>query len=375
MVTALLVTNITYADYLVASVVGHIYKLPVYTVYQDPVNISNTVQMLISDNVTNVIIIGGPAVISNLLLQNLNQSNISYLWIWGTRRYDTSAYVALYFWNSSNSAVLITRDLVNEHVSPDKLPLVTNAVQYAKENDVPILIVPNGVLSESTLYALKKLNVTKVVIFTGASPSLGNITDQLNSLNISYEVYSTNRPPLHCVGYIYVNITPNTSWHEIREIFIGKVRDICILPIVVNNNINITQEREKLKQEIENEYKMYRKNVLNLTEIVEKRINRLLERQILLLDKFELLCNYTNNRLPVCNILPQLNQTLTLTIQEAMNGNISALINNQNKLENYNWEVIRNIGDYNEREFIKNNMDYFKRKMDLIEDKRRSPIP
>ncbi len=375
MVTALLVTNITYADYLVASVVGHIYKLPVYTVYQDPVNISNTVQMLINDNVTNVIIIGGPAVISNLLLQNLNQSNISYLWIWGTRRYDTSAYVALYFWNSSNSAVLITRDLVNEHVSPDKLPLVTNAVQYAKENNVPILIVPNGVLPESTLYALKKLNVTKVVIFTGASPSLGNMTDQLNSLNISYEIYSINRPPLHCVSYIYVNITPNTSWHEIREIFIGKIRDICILPIVVNNNVNITQEREKLKQEIENEYKMYRKNALNLTEIVEKRINRLLERQILLLEKFELLCNYTNNRLPVCNILSQLNQTLTLTIQEAMNGNISALLNTQNKLENYNWEIIRNIGDYNEREFIKNNMDYFKRRMDLIKDMRRSPIP
>jgi hypothetical protein len=375
MVTALLVTNITYADYLVASVVGHIYKLPVYTVYQDPINISNTVQMLINNNVTNVIIIGGPAVISNLLLQNLNQSNISYLWIWGTRRYDTSAYVALYFWNSSNSAVLITRDLVNEYVSPDKLPLVTNAVQYAEENNVPILIVPNGVLPESTLYALKKLNVTKVFIFTGASPSLGNITDQLNSLNISYEIYSINRPPLHCVGYIYVNITPNTSWHEIREIFIGKVKDICILPMVVNNNINITQEREKLKQEIEDDYKMYRKNALNLTEIVEKRINRLLEHQILLLDKFELLCNYTNTRLPVCNILPQLNQTLTLTIQEVMNGNISALINNQNKLENYNWEVIKNIGDYNEREFVKNNMDYFKRKMNLIEDMRRSLIP
>jgi len=241
---------------------------------------------------------------------------------------------------------------------------------------VPILIVPNGVLPESTLYALKKLNVTKLVIFTGASPSLGNITDQLNSLNISYEIYSDNRPPLHCVGYIYVNITPNTSWHEIREIFIEKIKDICILLIVVvNNNVNIIQEREKLKQEIENDYKMYRKNALNLTEIIEKRINRLLERQILLLDKFELLCNYTNNRLPVCNILPQLNQTLTLTIQEAMNRNIFALINNQNKLENYNWEVIKNIGDYNERGFIKNNIDYFRRKMDLIGNMRRSPIP
>jgi hypothetical protein len=364
MITALLVTNITYADYLVASVVGHIYKLPVYTVYQDPVNISNTVQMLINDNVTNVIIIGGPAVISNLLLQNLNQSNISYLWIWGTRRYDTSAYVALYFWNSSNSAVLITRDLVNEHISPDKLPLVTNAVQYAEENGVPILIVPNGVLPESTLYALKKLNTTNVVIFTGASSSLGNITAQLNSLNISYEIYSTNRPPLYCVGHIYVNITPNTFWHEIREIFIGKVKDICIVPMVVNNNVNIAQEREKLKQEIENDYKMYRKNALNLTEIVEKRINRLLERQLLLLDKFELLCNYTNNQLPICNILPQLNQTLILTMQEVMNGNITALLDTQYLLENYNWKIIRNIGEHSEEEFVKKHMEHFKREIE-----------
>jgi len=375
MVTAILVTNITYADYLVANVVGHIYKLPVYTVYQDPVNISNTVQMLINDNVTNVIIIGGPAVISNLLLQNLNQSNISYLWIWGTRRYDTSAYVALYFWNSSNSAVLITRDLVNEHVNPDKLELVTEAVQYAEENNVPILIVPNGVLPESTLYALKKLNTTNVVIFTGASSSLGNITAQLNSLNISYEIYSNNRPPVHCAGYIYVNITPNTSWHEIREIFIGKIKDICILPKVVNDNVNIIQEKEELKKEIEDDYKMYRKNSLNLTEIVEKRINRLLERQLLLLDKFEVLCNYTNNRLPVCSILPQLNQTLTLTIQEVMNGNISALLNTQNQLENYNWEVVKNIGGHNEEEVIKENMEHFKKRMDLIRDMRRSPIP
>jgi len=373
MVTALLVTNITYADYLVANVVGHIYKLPVYTVYQDPVNISNTVQMLVNDNVTNVIIIGGPAVISNLLLQELNQSNISYLWIWGTRRYDTSAYVALYFWNSSNSAVLITRDLVNEHVSPDKLELVTEAVQYAEENNVPILIIPNGVLTESTLYALKKLNTTNVVIFTGASSSLGNITDQLGSLNISYEIYGAdepplNRPPLYCVGHIYVNITPNTSWHEIREIFIGKIKDICILPKVVDNNVNITQEKEELEQEIENDYKMYRKNALNLTEIVEKRINRLLEHQLLLLDKFEVLCNYTNNKLPICNILPQLNQTLTLTIQEVMNGNISALLNAQNQLENYNWEVVKNIGEHDEEEVIKKNIEHFKRKIEEDEE-------
>jgi hypothetical protein len=364
MVTAILVTNITYADYLVANVVGHIYKLPVYVVYQDPVDINNTVQMLVSNNVTNVIIIGGPAVISNLLLQDLNQSNISYLWIWGTTRYDTSAYVALYFWNSSSGAVLITRDLVNGHVSPDKLQLVTEAVQYAEDNDEPILIVPNGVLPESTLYALEKLNVSNVIIFTGASPSLGNITDQLTSLNISYEIYSSNQPPVPCQNYLYVNITSNTSWEDIREIFVGKINGVCIIPIVVNNNVNITQEREELKQEIENDYEMFRNETLNLTEIIEKRINRLLEHQLLLLDKFEVLCNYTNNQLPICNILPQLNQTLTLTMQEVMSGNITALLNTQYLLENYNWEVIRNMGEHNEEEFVKEHIKHFKREIE-----------
>jgi hypothetical protein len=364
MVTAILVTNITYADYLVANVVGHIYKLPVYVVYQDPIDINNTVQMLVNDNVTNVIIIGGPAVISNLLLQDLNQSNISYLWIWGTTRYDTSAYVALYFWNSSSSTVLITRDLVNGHVSPDKLQLVTEAVQYAENNDEPILIVPNGVLPESTLYALEKLNTTNVVIFTGASSSLGNITDQLSSLNISYEIYSNTQLPVPCQNYLYINITSNTSWEDIREIFTGEINGTCIVPMVVNNNVNITQEKEELKQEIDNDYKMYRNETLNLTEIVEKRINRLLEHQLLLLDKFEVLCNYTNNQLPICNILPQLNQTLTLTMQEVMNGNISALLDTQYLLENYNWEVIRNMGENNEEEVIKEHMEHFKRKIE-----------
>ena len=368
MVTAILVTNITYADYLVANVVGYIYKLPVYTVYQNPIDINNTVQMLINDNVTNVIIIGGPAVISNLLLQDLNQSNISYLWIWGTTRYDTSAYVALYFWNSSSDAVLITRDLVNEHVSPDKLQLVTEAVQYAEDNDEPILIVPNGVLPESTLYALKKLNVTNVVIFTGASSSLGNITDQLSLLNISYEIYSNNQPPVHCLDYLYINITSNTSWEDIREIFTGEINGVCIVPMVVNHNVNITQEKEELEKEIENDYEMNRNGELNLTEIVEKRINRLLERQLLLLNKFELLCNYTNNQLPICNILSQLNQTLILTMQEVMSGNITALLDTQNQLENYNWEVIRNMGEHNEEEFIKEHMKHLKIKIEEEEE-------
>jgi len=364
MVTAILATNITYADYLVANVVGHIYKLPVYTVYQDQGNISNTVQMLVNDNVTNVIVIGGPAVISNLLLQDLNQSNISYLWIWGTTRYDTSAYVALYFWNSSGGAVLITRDLVNEHVSPDKLQLVTEAVQYAEENNEPILIVPNGVLPENTIYALEKLNTTNVVIFTGASPSLGNITNQLSSLNISYEIYSNSQPPVNCQNYLYVNITSNTSWEDIREIFAGEINGVCIVPMVVNNSVNITQEKEELKQEIENDYEMNRNGVLNLTEIIEKHINRLLEHQLLLLDKFELLCNYTNDQLPICSILPQLNQTLTLTMQEVMNGNISALLDTQYLLENDNWEVIKNMGEHNEEEIIKDNIEHFKKEIE-----------
>ncbi|MFP3167435.1 MAG: hypothetical protein RXQ68_03370, partial [Candidatus Nanopusillus sp.] len=116
-------------------------------------------------------------------------------------------------------------------------------------------------------------------------------------------------------------------------------------------------------QEIENDYKMNRNGELNITQLLEKRINRLLEHLPLLLDKFEVLCNYTNNSLFICNILPELNQTLTPIIQEVMNENISTLLNMIYQLEDYNWEVIRSMGENYEEEIIGEHMKHFRREI------------
>ena len=348
MVTAILVTNITYADYMVANVVGDIYKLPVYVVKQDPISINETVQMLLNNNVTNVIVIGGPAVISRLLLLDLNESGIKYVWIWGTTRYDTSADVALYFWNNSNSAVLITRDLVNHNVKGYKLELVTEAIETAEENEIPLLIVPDGVLPSQTVYALEKLNVSNVYIFTGNNGALGNITDQLNSLGIKYTIYTPNiTPNVQCNSYIYLNISENTSWEDIREIFVGRIHGACIVPEVVNQNVNITIEKHELKDEIYNDYMEYRNNTINVTEIIERHLDRILEQQELLLYKFELLCNTTNNSLPICSVLPQLNQSLQQTIQEIQSGNISIndIMSSEYNLEMNDWRMVRSTGE------------------------------
>jgi predicted Holliday junction resolvase-like endonuclease len=349
MVTAILVTNITYADYIVGNVVGSIYHLPVYSVRQDSFSINQTVQELLQNNVTNVIIIGGPAVISNLLLQDLNQSGISYTWIWGTTRYDTSSYVALYFWNNSDSAVLITRDLVNKNVKGDRLQLVTEAVQTAEMNKIPLIIVPDGVLTSTNIYALQKLNISHVYIFTGSSGELGNIPDQLNSLNITYTIYTPNvTPEINCQTTVYVNITENTSWEDIREIFVGEVHGLCFVPQVVNQQVNITEEKEEVENETKELFREYRNNEINTTDIILKHLNRMIETQELLIDKFEILCNYTNNSLPICSMLPQLNQSLYQTILALQSGNISelqGLFSLQNNLLNEDWKETRSIGE------------------------------
>ncbi|BFI73584.1 hypothetical protein YN1_5710 [Nanoarchaeota archaeon] len=349
MVTAILVTNITYADYITASVVGEVYKIPIYTVRQNPSSINETVQMLLQNNVTNVIVIGGPAVISNLLLQDLNESDIKYTWIWGATRYDTSADVALYFWNSSSSAVLITRDLVNHNVKGYKLKLVTEAVETAESNNIPLLIVPDGVLPTETVYTLEKLNVSNVYIFTGNIGDLGNITDQLNSLGIKYTIYTPNiTPSVQCNSYIYVNITDNTSWEDIRYLLIGELHGACIVPYVVNQPVNVTLEKDELEKEIDDDFMKYRNNNINVSYIIEKHINRLIDQQVLLVYKFALICNVTNNSLPICTVLPQLNQSLQQTIQELKSGNVTAipyLMSLQNNLEMDDWNVVRSVGE------------------------------
>jgi hypothetical protein len=381
MVTAILTTNITYADYIVGNVVGSIYNLPVYYVKQDPFSINQTIQELLQNNVTKVIIIGGPAVISNLTLQKLNESGISYVWIWGTRRYQTSAYVALYFWNSSDSAVLITRDLVNEDVKGSKLQLITEAVQTAEDNKIPLLIIPNGMLTPETVYALQKLNVTNVYIFTGEFGTLGNITDHLKSLNITYTIYTPNKTrEMNCSKVVYVNITENTSWDEIREIFVGKVHKVCFVPRVVNETVNITKEKEEVENEVEDLFKEYRDNDIDVDKLISSRLHRIIETQLLLIYRFEILCNYTNNSLPICSILPQLNQSLYQTMQQIMSGNVTGLSNLlriQNEIQIEDWKITRKVGGHLrekvEIEHLKHIEKEMKEHKEEMEDEYRAP--
>ncbi|BBL45378.1 cell wall binding protein [Nanobdella aerobiophila] len=344
MVTAILTTNITYADYIVGNSIGNLYNIPVYSVPEDPKGINSTISTLIQNNVTNVIVLGGPAVISNLLLQDLNESNISYVWIWGTTRYETSAYAALYFWNSTNNAIIITRDLVNSNVEGRDLTLVTEAEQYAENYDAPIFIVPNGVLPSETIYALEKLNVSNVYIFTAEYGDLGNITNQLNSLNISYNIYNGNI--LSCPSYTYVNITSNTSWDDIREILIGKIGNSCIIP-VINNNANITTEKEDIKDQIMKYYESERENNLNTTFVLYNHLDRLISEEQILLLKIGIICEQLNNSIPVCNFLPQLNST----IQQMQNSTgIQNYIIIQNSIQGQDWELEKQLG---EGQFIK----------------------
>ncbi|MGC9079136.1 MAG: cell wall-binding repeat-containing protein [Nanopusillaceae archaeon] len=348
MVTAILTTNITYADFIVANVVGSIYGLPVYTVHQDPISINQTVSYLLQNNVTNVIIIGGPAVISTLLFDELNKTYISYKWIWGVRRYDTSAYVAMLFWNNSNYAVILTRDLVNENVKGKKIKLVTEAVQLAQNYSAPILIVPDGSLWNSTIRALTTLQVKEVFIFTGEEGSLGRIPDELRSLGINYTVYTLNDTHKienmvckYLPKVIYVNISEDTDWFEIREVFVGKIGEKCILPQVQNGTVAIPFEKQKIKAEIEVEFKEKRKNEIKIEEVIESKAIRLLEVEQDVLERIRDLCARGRGML----ICAQVNKSIDIinqTYSKILSGNftdVNDIIELSNELEYEIWKI------------------------------------
>lgn len=197
----ILVTNETYADALVAGVPAYIVGIPMFYLED---NLTELVNMLRSYGITTVIIIGGPAVVPTYIEDYLMNNGFTVIRIWGVTRYDTSAQVAEYFWNKTDEAVIITRDLVNEETNVDQLNLVLAAYRVAVEMKIPILIVPDGVIPESVIDALIHLGVKYVFIYTWEKGDLGNIPNQLESLNIKYSI---NTPTMYFAGIYPSNIS------------------------------------------------------------------------------------------------------------------------------------------------------------------------
>ena len=179
----IIATNISYADFAVGSVAASKTGSEIFFVEKDkiPAEILNEISEI---NPTTIYIIGGPAVISPEIENELS-AKYNVTRIWGMTRYGTSAEVTKYFWPEGSEEAILVWDLPDSpNVNLSVSTMISLAAEEAQTQEAPLLLIQKNHLSYEIEDTLKTLNVSKVKVFG----NVGNkVFEQLASLGIEYE--------------------------------------------------------------------------------------------------------------------------------------------------------------------------------------------
>lgn len=172
----LLASVVNYPDALVAGAAAAKVGVPVLLTERDEIP-SDTLDVLNGLNVSEVIVVGGSAVVSDSVVDFLNDTyNVTRLW--GVTRYGTAVQVAEYFWSEGVSSALLVQ---NDFDQSDDL--VSVAKELARNSGVPVYLTPVSKVPAEVLSSLVDLGVKNVTII-GLRVS-DDYRDSLGSVNIS----------------------------------------------------------------------------------------------------------------------------------------------------------------------------------------------
>ncbi len=232
---AILTTTLTYPDTLVSSVVAAQNGLPILVTQRDSVSteVLNTLQQF---NVIKIYIIGGPAVVSEKVEEDLTSMGYDVVRIWGMTRFGTACEVAKYFWpNGSEKAVIVWDQLDKPTQNLESAQLVAQAKEIAISEGVPLLLVPKSVMPPEVSDTLKFLNVTKVVIIG----DVGQIVkDELSNLGITVEEEITGnfREIARKIKNKIIERLRNLKDKALVVIAVGNWSDVCDAPYAPGNS-------------------------------------------------------------------------------------------------------------------------------------------
>lgn len=174
---ALLATGADFADALAAAPLASFHDAPILLTSrgQIPLVTHAALQEL---GVTEIILLGGTAVIAPAVEAQLATDTYDVTRIAGADRYETAAVLAsAAFPDGAETALLATGANF-----PDALA----AAPLSASSDAPILLTTSGVVPEATLTALDELGVSDVVLLGGTASISGDIEDRLS--DDGYEV-------------------------------------------------------------------------------------------------------------------------------------------------------------------------------------------
>lgn len=182
--TALIATDITSVDFLVAKAAAEKAGAPVFAAEGGAVS-EDVRNELASLNVKTVVLVGGPAVITADAEAGLKSLGYNVVRLWGLERTATAAEVARHFWpDGAGCAVLVddTKDSDADTVQQ------SDAADLAASGQCPLVPVPKGKVPADVLKLLDELG-TRVARHVGASSS--EIREKLAGLTL--EEYAGSR--------------------------------------------------------------------------------------------------------------------------------------------------------------------------------------
>jgi len=386
--TVIATTNITFADTILAKVVSEIYNIPQVIVGRDSIS-NETLSLLKELNTTSIIIIGGPAVVSYEVEDELKNLGYNVTRIWGVTRFETSALVAKFFWSNASEAVILTGELTNEGNNFRKIALVRQAEDLAIEKEIPILIVPPGEGIEDLEHkdvfdALLALGVKKVYIFSTVG-NLSRLTSALDSLNISYEIIKYYQPK-NCTP-IRIAVPADALWNETPEVFVYKK---CVEIVPVEPNVTLEDLRNMNISIV----------LLNLTDLANfrKAVKEEIKEKVRKEEK-KIIGLIANNILNALEDMVEIVENISIQYRQCYNEIIELLKNNETekafmklleclKVKNeYRWRiglyirdsVIKNLTEtvkemYNRRVRVLKNLMNFTEDIEIRRDEMPDPI-
>lgn len=175
-----LASTANYPDALVSSAPAGKLGMPILLTNKNEVP-EDTLGSIEDFSPEEVVMVGGPEVISEEVEQKLSSEGYNVTRLWGATRYGTANEVADYFWPTGSEKALIIENTFTDRNGK----VLAAGKEVARDEGLPIFLTPKESIPASTLTKLQELEVDEVTyIGSGLSE---NASEQLEELQIDVE--------------------------------------------------------------------------------------------------------------------------------------------------------------------------------------------
>lgn len=132
-------------------------------------------------DVQEAYIVGGPAVVSDSVEQEIDSQVNSTTRLWGMSQIGTSVEVSEYFWSEGSDKVTIVQYPQDEEKGYRLLTAIKNEMKDIEGDEAPILISQEDTLSSSVLSEVERLGASEAEVY---STSAVNVTQDLEDAGV-----------------------------------------------------------------------------------------------------------------------------------------------------------------------------------------------